>query len=473
MQMICEGHSQIADVSRGMKIILNRPRIHDEPVLQGDSDADGSGTSLYGSVIREGGIFRMWYQAWPRDWDLSDVVTVGCVESDDGLNWRRPKYGLLECMGSRENHLTDLPFHSPSVIIDPDAEPGRRYRAFGYTAPDRLKGRFPQRVNSAGYFTAHAADGVRWELESPDPVWRSGDVITSVWDPVAGCARIALKTNRCLGGMLRRAFSTAEWSHDRATEPVPALFPDDYDDITARARGFNSADYYGVGLMPTEGATFGFLWNFRHQLPVSTHGSEGQVDISIVCQLARGGSWRHVSGRPDWLSTRDAPAWARGALYTASSPIEVGDETWLYFTGTSDRHGWCGDRVKYSEWCKDVAARGGFARVGLARWPRGRLIGYRADMVERVVLAARKAASSRLALNVVTPPGGCVRVALVSVETRKPVPGYGYGDCDPIVGDHLEIPVRWRGQDTLPSVPAVAEVEIARGIIYAFDFTLE
>ncbi len=471
MQLVCEGHSQILDVSRGLRIVLNHPTVLDQPVLQGCTDADATGASIYGSVIRDGGVYRMWYQAWPRDWDRSDVITVGCVEGDDGLSWRRPKYGLLECMGSKDNHLTDLPFHSPSVIIDPDADPARRYRAFGYTDPNKFRGVFPQRVNAAGYFTAHSSDGLHWELDSPDPLWPNADVITSVWDPVSRCGRIAMKTGRQVCGMGRRAFSTAEWKDGVATQPVSALIPDDYDDITARARGFNSGDYYGVGLMPTEGPTIGFLWNFRHQLPMDVWGNIGRVDISIVYQLERGGCWQHVSGRPDWISAENSPEWARGAKYTAAYPIEVGDETWLYFCGTADRHGWCGDGVDYAQWSQKVWETGGFAKIGLAKWPTGRIIGYQSDLVERISFLPRKSDHGRLALNAVTRDGGRIRAQIVSGYDQKPIPGYSFDDCDSITGDHLSVDVRWKGKDTLPANPVViAQIEITKGTLYAFDF---
>lgn len=476
MQPVCEGHSQIQRISPGLRVVLNRPTVQAEPVLEGACDADATGTSIYGSVIRDGGVFRMWYQAWPRDWNADDVITVGCVESDDGLNWRRPSYGLFECMGSKANHLTDLPFHSPSVVIDPDAGSHARYRAFGYSAPHKFGGRFPQTVNAPGYFTAHSADGLRWTLDSLNPIWPGGDVITSAWDPVSRCVHLAMKTGRFLGGMNRRAFSMATWSKGQAGEPVPALFPDDYDDLAARARGFNSADYSGVGLLPTEGPTIGFLWNFRHQLPLGYHatvghyGNAGCVDVSIVYQLERGGCWRHVSGRPDWLSSVDAPQWARGAIYTAAFPLEVGDETWLYFCGTTDRHGWCGDGVDYAAWSQDVHARCGFAKIGLARWVRNRIIGLQADMVERVAFTAGKGGEGRLVLNAVTHADGRLRARLIGPDDGKPVPGYGYDDCEPLAGDIRGAPVRWRGKDALPPVSAVAEVEITRGTLYAFAY---
>jgi len=55
MQLICEGHPQIEGFSQGVQLVLNRSTVLDEPVLQGDSDADATGTSIYGSVLRDGG----------------------------------------------------------------------------------------------------------------------------------------------------------------------------------------------------------------------------------------------------------------------------------------------------------------------------------------------------------------------------------------------------------------------------------
>ena len=72
MQLFCDGHPQIAGFSEGLQPVLYKPQVLDEPVLASGSDVDASGASIYGSVIRDGGVYRMWYQAWPRDWDGRD-----------------------------------------------------------------------------------------------------------------------------------------------------------------------------------------------------------------------------------------------------------------------------------------------------------------------------------------------------------------------------------------------------------------
>ena len=58
---------------------------------------------------------------------------------------------------------------------------------------------------------------------------------------------------------------------------------------------------------------------------------------------------------------------------------------------------------------------------------------------------------------------------------RVPLEGYGFEYCEPIAGDHQRVDVRWKGKPGLPIVPAetplVAEVELTRATLWAFDFT--
>ena len=477
MHIACEGHPQIDSVSKGIEFVQVRPAILPEPVLAAQSDADGMGASIYGSVIRDRGLFRMWYQAWPRDWDGADAVTVACVESDDGLTWRRPSYGLIECCGTKQNHLTDLPFHCPSVFIDPTAPADKRYRAFGYGHPDRLKGRFPHTINRWGYFTAYSGDGIKWTLESSEPTWEGGDVITSTWNAYRNCALVALKRPFRCRGIDRRSVFLAEWSADRVEEAVSALVPDEYDDVVAQSRGFNSADYYGLGLMPTPGPTVGFLWHFRHSLPLTqsrSFGVFGVVDVSLVYQVDHRGRWVHFPGRAEWMSTRDAPQWARGGIYTAAYAIDVGDETWLYFTGAAHRHGWYLD-ASWKRRPELLALRDktGFCKIGVAKWPRNRLMGYHAPLREAITLSPRdeRTGDSRFVLNAATQPDGVIRVALLAKAGREPIEGYTLDDCEPISGNHAEVEVRWKGQSGLPGAEKLAaEIEITKGTLYAFEF---
>lgn len=487
MQILCEGHARVPGVSSGVRFVSHAPRILPDPVLSGDGPADAFGCTIYGSVLHEDGRFRMWYQAWPRAYDGTDSLAVACAESDDGLNWRRPAYGLMEIDGGRDNPLTDLPFHAPSVLIDPDAPAQQRYRAFGYTHPERAKG-YQLPTPDKGYYTAHSPDGLRWTVE-PGPLWPQADVITAAWDPWADggdAAQIAFKHNGLTGGLLRRRFFTAQWRDGHITSPASAFVADELDDQVARARGCNSSDYYGISWILSPGPTVAAAWMFRHQGPLGQsperlwqYGNQGPVDLELRYQLERGGRWLALPGRPGWVDADDTPDWARGGLYAASQALDVGDETRLYFTGTAERHGWAGAGIDNKAWRQTLLESGGFARIGLMTWPRNRLIGVRADLPEWIDLVAAPTGPDEpagLRLNISTDPGGRVRVALLD-DTYKAIDGYGFEDCDGLSGDHLAASVRWRGADVLPASGhtggLIARVELTGGALWSFAFGLD
>jgi hypothetical protein len=483
MQIACEGHPALLGVSAGTRFVSHQPHVVAEPVLTGGTFIDAYGCSIYGSVLHDGGRFRMWYQAWPRDYDGRDSLAVACAESDDGLIWERPSYGLMERDGNRNNALTDLPFHAPSVFIDPDAPAQRRYRAFGYTHPERAVG-YSLPTPDKGYYTAHSADGLHWTVE-PGPLWPQADVITAAWDPWQGdgAARIAYKHNGMSAGQHRRRFYTTEWRNSVATAPVSAFVADELDDQVARTHGCVSADYYGVSWIFSPGPTVTAVWVFRHHGPLGhsperlwQYGNQGPVDLQLRYQLERGGRWLALPGRPDWITAADMPAWARGGLYGASHALDVGDETRLYFTGTAEQHGWSGT-VATQEFRQARLGHGGFANIGLMTWPRHRLLGVRADLTEQIDLQAAGVTTAEppgLRLNVSTRAGGRVRVALLDGD-RKAIDGYHLEDCDGLAGDHLAGTISWRGSKRLPTVALadelIARVELESGTLWAFSFS--
>ncbi|MFH1567726.1 MAG: hypothetical protein ABIL09_06970, partial [Gemmatimonadota bacterium] len=129
------------------------------------------------------------------------------------------------------------------------------------------------------------------------------------------------------------------------------------------------------------------------------------------------------------------------------------------------------------QWRARLAEEGGFARIGLLKWPRDRIAGYRALHREIITLAPAVAASTAdqagLWLHVVTGASGTVRAALAGAD-RQPLPGYGFEDCQPLAGDCRRAAVRWQGSADLPRrgdhPDLVALVELTGAELYAFDF---
>ena len=67
----------------------------------------------------------MWYCGWPADWGGSDACHACYAESDNGIDWVKPKLNVVKD-GAGPSHRLNLPM--ASVFIDPDALASHRYR---------------------------------------------------------------------------------------------------------------------------------------------------------------------------------------------------------------------------------------------------------------------------------------------------------------------------------------------------------
>lgn len=446
MELLFESRCNLKEFTGQTIFVQARPSIHEEPVIRPDSFADRYGASIYGTVLRENGIFRMWYQAIPGDWDMEhDMAAVAYAESRDGLAWEKPALGLLT-RGDEPNNLCDLRLHCPSVFVDEDAPPTHRYRALGYA--DEGLHMAPEGITGPGYYTAHSADGLRWSLDSLRPQWESGDVITSVYHPQQKRAIAAMKYSARVQRIDRRCIHTADFRDGQWSEAVSALYPDEYDDIAAMSRGYASCDYYGMGMMPAGSGTVGFLWNYWHSLPyVGKYGNAlyGKSDVTLVYQAEPGGKWFHMPGRPSFIDHETHP-WMNGWVYTASTTVPVGDEQRLYFTGMPFEHGFNLDPnwKKIPHWASHMVDN--CERViGFASWPQYRLFGVEAPRDASFTIDIPVAADRcELRLNYKTTCGGSVRAEIIDDENRS------VADAIPLVGDETKGLARWKNGADIP-----------------------
>ena len=161
-----------------LKLTLVQPKKHPaNPVLKpGAQDSvDGMGALLYGTVIKEGDKFRMWYIAWPqpdkRFKNEQYYRPVAYAESRDGVTWVKPELWLVEFRGSKANNLVRIepateefarPNDYVSVLLDADdPDPTRRYK-MAYIIYNR-----PEHFSTTA--TAVSADGLSWKLANTKP----------------------------------------------------------------------------------------------------------------------------------------------------------------------------------------------------------------------------------------------------------------------------------------------------------------
>jgi len=132
---------------------------HDEPW-----EATGSG---YHSIFQDGALYRMYYRA-NRNFCYA--------ESDDGIHWRKPRLGLHEFKGSRDNNIIlvsgKIGDSGLSLVGDnaaffkdgnPAAGPEERYKAVAWVGRPK-----------AGLAALKSADGIHWSLMVDQPIITDG-----------------------------------------------------------------------------------------------------------------------------------------------------------------------------------------------------------------------------------------------------------------------------------------------------------
>jgi hypothetical protein len=175
--IVAEGQATllaIDDVSLPLKknlcYYLTRPQVRLEPVLTPSCEnrdaPDYLGTHFYGTVLRDGDMYRMWYYACGLG-DGPGELTQGPMcyaESEDGIQWTKPSMGQLLWRGSRDNNalaLPDWPQEGVFVIKDrDDPDPGRRFKlAYNYHSEKFWTIR-----------TATSANGIHWTAGPELPI---------------------------------------------------------------------------------------------------------------------------------------------------------------------------------------------------------------------------------------------------------------------------------------------------------------
>ena len=146
-------------------------RLH-EPKLAGVAlkfDAPWEGAFCgYPTVIKDGDLYRMYYRGLPKAGADGSANESTCyAESRDGILWTKPKLGLHEVNGTKDNNCilhNASPFsHNFSPFLDnrPGVPKEERFKAVGGTA-------------KSGLVAWASGDGIRWRKLQEEAVFRKG-----------------------------------------------------------------------------------------------------------------------------------------------------------------------------------------------------------------------------------------------------------------------------------------------------------
>ena len=386
-------------------------------VIKAEYPWEGGKPYLYGSVLydEEEQIYKMWYQV--------TGYRVCYATSADGINWNKPlNLGVYKYGGSTDNNVVGISgkldaedngcMPSPTVIKDmKEPDPNKRYKMIAFNGISTLA--------EGCYVLYTSPDGILWDYQGE--IMYGLDVVTVAYDEV-NSQYIAMFKNPVNS---KRTHSMAV-SNDLINwnEPVrmfSVATPLD-------SLGVLRADSYGAGLYPLGDSYVGFDWRF-----LITQGTMyGINDVMLMFSRDLTEDWQRPFAEPI-IPLGEVGEFDSHLIYTASYPIRVGNETWLYYGGWNGDHG---TSNRSSE-------------IGIAKWRLNGFASLDCGSEEGVITTSFLIFNgSTLHVNAKVESGGYIKVELLD-ENDNVIQGFEKDSCTAIEGDQVDHIVRWGGKINL------------------------
>ncbi len=389
------------------------------------------------------GRFRMWYAGYSAYALPSGMKTryPACyAESEDGIQWVKPKLGLCEFNGSKDNNIIIHAGNLYGLIVEPnDPNPNRRYKGIVWHEPPY--------VPREGYFLYVSPDGIHWTRERTPLLVPSnervlngiGDTSLFKWDPklakyVCDVKILFNPTFRCRA--LMESDDLIHWSRPRMT-----IYPDSLDDADSQIYGHMGFCY--------ESMWIGFL-RMMHTRPVSYK----QTTIELTASRD-GHHWTRVGRREEFIPLGKPEDWDAHYHDASTEPIAMGNELWVYYRST--RSGKSSDKQTHC--------------IGLAKLRRDGFVSLNAGEKPGILVTRPLTFEGKsLFINAEVAKDGYVKAEQRDMSGR-PVEPFVLGACKPVTGNQLEAAVVWTGREAIErpvgaSVRLVYELKNAK--LYAF-----
>ncbi|MBC8354602.1 MAG: hypothetical protein H8E66_21610 [Planctomycetes bacterium] len=158
---------------RNASLVLHHP-IKREIAITPEHPWERNGVS-YMVTFKDGPTYRAWYRVDAAGLTADRKSMTAYAESDDGIHWHKPKLGLIEFEGSKENNLVwNGNIVNLAVFRDdnPSAKPNERYKAIG---------------RNGDLFSLVSPDGLSWKPASDKPIHTARPFDShniAFWDPI-------------------------------------------------------------------------------------------------------------------------------------------------------------------------------------------------------------------------------------------------------------------------------------------------
>ncbi len=424
------------------RLELHRPQAREVAIVH-DQPWEGN-TCFYHSVFRDGDVYRMYYRGSHHvPGQSASHQTVCYAESKDGAEWTKPKLGIVEFEGSKENNIiwdgvgrhNFVPFKDPN----PDCKPEAKYKAIGGSK------------HEGGLFVFQSSDAIHWSLMSDKPVITDGAFDSqnlAFWDAKRGLYVDYHRQGRAGKRDIMTCISPdfLHWTTPKFLEYPGA--PAEHLYVNQIQPYFRAPHIY-----------LGFPKRFvpSRKSPID-HPLPGVSDTILMS--SRDGEtfhrWQEAFVRPGllpdrWVCRNNLVAW--GLVETASHLVGAPDEISLYVVEGYYQGESC--RVRRHTMRVD-----GFVSVA-ADLKGGRL------QTKPLVFAG-----TQLELNFSTSAAGSVRVEVQDTD-GKPINGFSAANCPQLFGDSIARRVKWNSDADLSSLagtPVRLLFELHDADLYSFQF---
>lgn len=434
-------------------------RLH-EPVSAGTAltfDRPHEGVFCgYITVIKDGDKYRMYYRGLPAsrggEADHSLATEVTCyAESRDGIAWTRPSLGLHEVQGGKDNNviLVRSPAcHNFSPFLDTrdGVDPRQRFKAVGGNA-------------KVGLIAFVSADGIHFSKLCDEPIIRGGAFDSQnlvFWSTAEDCYVCYFRTMKRVGAESYRWVSrTTSRDFLNWTEPVemdmgetpPVHFYTNQTQPYYRAPqiyvSFFARFIPGRQVLTKEQvARLGVVGDYFHDVSdaclMSSRGSD-RYDRTFQESFVRPGR-----GPANWTSRTNYPA--LGIVPTADGMMSM----FIQRNYATPSH-----RLERLTLRPD-----GFASVQAGFEP--------GEMITRPLSFSGRS----LNINVSTSAAGELRAEMQDAD-GTPIPGYTLDDCVTVVGDEIDLAVKWKDRTDVAALagkPVRVRFVMKEADLYAVQF---
>ncbi len=424
---------------------VHQPKPEDV-VFSADATWEGN-TSGYYTLFRDDDLIRMIYRGWahqPQPPVKARHREFTCyAESKDGLNFTKPKLGLVEWEGSKENNiiLDDKSAHNFAAFKDenPDCPPEARYKGIG---GEKKEG---------GLFVYQSPDAIHWTKMAEKAVISDGAFDSqnlAFWDSNAKIYRAYYRI------FSKGGTDGGEWK----PKGVRAI------------RTSTSKDYIkwekGTDLTYAEGTPEQQLYTNA----VQTYYRAPHILVGFPTRYLPDEGQRV---EPVFMMSRDGVKFTRynDPVVPESAPADRAGNRSNYMTwGLFPLPGKPDEMTVY-------ATEAYYGPVpGRVRRFTYRLDGFvslqAGEKGGSVLTKSLQIAGKELTVNCQVQKGGSLRVELQDADGNA-LAGFASADCDPFTGDATSAKISWGGKSDLSSLKGKAvrvKYFLSKGDLYSMQF---